>query len=78
LVDFIGSYVAVSIRLGERSWRGLKGLGLTSLSFCGESSKRKLRREVELITRRLSELSNVLDAINIERLVGHVGEDREP
>ena len=31
-----------------------------------------------MITRRLSELSNVLDAIKIERLVRHVREDREP
>ena len=61
----MGSYVTVSTKVRR------------------EFLRRKLKeevekREVELITRRLSELSNVLDAIDIERLVRHVREDRGP
>jgi len=61
----MGSYVTVSTKVRK------------------EFLRRKLKeevekREVELITRRLSELSNVLDAIDIERLVRHVREDRRP
>jgi hypothetical protein len=53
-------------------WRRLGGLRLLS-----EFLRRKLeevvgRREVELNTRRLSELREVLDAIDIERVVRHV------
>jgi hypothetical protein len=51
------------------------------LGLLSEFLRRKLeevveRRELELITRRLSELREVLDAIDIERVVRHVREDR--
>jgi hypothetical protein len=47
-------------------------LGLLS-EFLRRKLKEKVeRREVELITRRLSELREVPDAINIERAVRHV------
>jgi hypothetical protein len=35
------------------------------------------RREVELINRRLDPLKDVLDAIDVERVVRHIREDRE-
>ena len=52
------------------------------MGLLSEFLRRKLeeeveRREVELITRRLSELREVLDAIDIERIMRHISEDRE-
>jgi LytS/YehU family sensor histidine kinase len=56
-----------------------KRLGINISEFLRRRLKEEVeKREVELITRRLSELNNVLDAIDIERLVRHVREDREP
>ena len=37
----------------------------------------KVRRELELIVQKLSELGDVLNAIDIQRVVKHVREDRE-
>jgi len=51
-------------------------LGLLSEFVRRKLEKEVKRREVELITRRLSELREVLDAIDIERIVRHVREDR--
>jgi len=50
-------------------------LGLLS-EFLRRKLKEKVEGEVELITRRLRELREVPDAINIERVVRHVREDR--
>jgi hypothetical protein len=57
-------------------WRRLGDLGLLSEFLRRKLEKEVKRREVELITRRLSELREVLDAIDIERIVRHVREDR--
>jgi hypothetical protein len=46
-------------------------LGLLS-EFLRRKLKEKVEGEVELITRRLSELREVPDAIDIERVVRHV------
>ena len=51
------------------------------MGLLSESLRRKLeeevdRREIELITRRLRELREVPDAIDIERVVRRVMEDR--
>jgi len=51
-------------------------LGLLSEFLRRKLEKEVERREVELITRRLRELSDVLDAIDIERVVRRVMEDR--
>jgi len=51
-------------------------LGLLSEFLRRKLEKEVERREVELITRRLSELREVLDAIDIERVVRRVMEDR--
>jgi LytS/YehU family sensor histidine kinase len=59
-------------------WSKAKRLGINISEFLRRKLEEVERREVKLITRRLSELSDVLDAIDIERLVRHVREDREP
>jgi hypothetical protein len=58
-------------------WRRLGGLGLLSEFLRRKLEEEVERREVELITRRLSELREVLDAIDIERIMRHISEDRE-
>jgi antitoxin CcdA len=79
LVDFIGSYVTVSTKVRREVVERAKRLGINISEFLRRKLKEEVeKREVELITRRLSELSDVLDAINIERLVRHVREDRGP
>ena len=54
-----------------------KRIGINIFEFLRRKLEKEVkRREVELITRRLSELREVLDAIDIERIVRHVREDR--
>jgi hypothetical protein len=48
------------------------GLGLLSEFLWRKLEEVVERREVELISRRLRELGEVLDAIDIERVVRHV------
>jgi hypothetical protein len=43
LVDILGSYVMVSTKVRRGLQRRLEGLGLTYLSFCGGSLRRRLR-----------------------------------
>jgi predicted fused transcriptional regulator/phosphomethylpyrimidine kinase len=73
------SYVTVSTKVRREIVERAKRLGINMYEFLRRKLKEEVeRRELELITRRLSELSDVLDAINIERVVRHVREDREP
>jgi len=75
----MGSYVTVSTKVRREIVERAKRLGINISEFLRRKLKEEVeRRELELITRRLSELSDVLDAINIERVVRHVREDREP
>jgi len=54
-----------------------KRIGINIFEFLRRKLEKEVkRREVELITRRLSELREVLDAIDIERIVRHVRKDR--
>jgi len=76
LVDFIGSYVTVSTKVRREVVERAKRLGINLSEFPRRKLKEKVEGEVELITRRLIELSDVLDAIDIERIVRHVREDR--
>jgi LytS/YehU family sensor histidine kinase len=75
----MGSYVTVSTKVRREIVERAKRLGINISEFLRRKLEEEVeRRELELITRRLSELSDVLDAIDIERLVRHVREDREP
>ena len=63
----------VSTKVRKEVMEKAKRLGINVSKFLRRKLEEKVdRREVELITRRLSELSNVLDAIDIERVVRHV------
>ena len=75
----MGSYVTISTKVRREIVERAKMLGINIFKFLRRKLKEEVeKREVELITRRLSELSDVLDAIDIERLVRHVREDRGP
>jgi len=75
----MGSYVTISTKVRREIVEKAKRLGISISEFLRKKLKEEVeKREVELITRRLSELSDVLDAIDIERLVRHVREDRGP
>ena len=78
-VNILGNYVRVSTKVKRGVVEKAKRLGINISEFLRRKLEEEVeRREIELITRRLSELSDVLDAIDIERLVRHVREDREP
>jgi LytS/YehU family sensor histidine kinase len=70
--------VTVSTKVKREVVEKAKRLGINISEFLRRKLEEEVeRREIELITRRLSELSNVLDAIGIERVMRHVREDRE-
>jgi LytS/YehU family sensor histidine kinase len=73
----LGSYVTVSTKVRREVVEKAKRLGINISEFLRRKLEEVKKREIELITRRLSELSDVLDAIDIERVVRHVREDRE-
>ncbi len=78
MIDILGSYVAVSTKVRKGVVEKAKRLWINVSKFLRRKLEEKVeRREVKLITRRLSELSDVLDAIGIERVVRHVKENRE-
>jgi LytS/YehU family sensor histidine kinase len=63
----------VSTKVKREVVEKAKRLGINISEFLRRKLEEEVdRREVELITRRLSELSDVLDAIDIERVVRHV------
>jgi antitoxin CcdA len=67
------SYVAVSTKVRREVVERAGELGVNIPEFL----RRELEEEVELINRRLDPLKDVLDAIDVERVVRHIGEDRE-
>ena len=70
--------MTVSTKVKREVVEKAKRLGINISEFLRRKLEEEVeRREIELITRRLSELSNVLDAIGIERVMRHVREDRE-
>jgi hypothetical protein len=78
LIDILGSYVAVSTKVRKEIVGKAKKLGINISEFLQRNLKEEVKkREIELITRRLNELGDVLDAIDIERVVRHMREDRE-
>jgi len=72
LIDILGSYVTVSTKVRKEAVEEVRRLGINISEFLRRKLKEKVEGEVELITRRLSELREVPDAIDIERVVRHV------
>jgi LytS/YehU family sensor histidine kinase len=73
LIDNLGSYVTASTKVRKEAVEKAMRLGISISEFLRRKLEKEVkRREVELISRRLSELGEVLDAIDIERVVRHV------
>jgi len=72
LIDILGSYVTVSTKVRKEAVEKAMRLGINISEFLRRKLEEKVEGEVELITRRLSELREVLDAIDIERVARHV------
>jgi len=67
----MGSYVTVSTKVRRDIVERAKRRGINISEFLRRKLKEEVeRREIELITRRLNELGDVLHAIDIERVVG--------
>ena len=63
----------VSTKVRKEVMEKAKRLGINVSKFLRRKLEEKVeRREVELITRRLSELREVPDAIDIERVARHL------
>jgi len=77
-VGIIGSYMTVSTKVRREIVEKARKLGINISEFLRRKIEEEVeRREIELITQRLNELKDFLDAIDIERVVKHVREDRE-
>ena len=72
MIDILGSYVTVSTKVRKEAVEEVRRLGINISEFLRRKLEEKVEGEVELITRRLSELREVLDAIDIERVARHM------
>jgi len=77
-VGTLGSYITVSTKVRREVVERAKSLGINLSEFLRRKIEEEVeRRELELIMLRLDGLKDVLDAIDVERIVRYVREDRE-
>jgi antitoxin CcdA len=74
----VGSYVTVSTKVRREVVEKARMLGISISEFLRMKLEEEVRRrELELIKQRLNSLRDVLEALDVERIAGHVREDRE-
>lgn len=74
----MSSYITVSTKVGRKLVERARRLGINISKFMREKLEEEVRRrELENLKRRLSDMDDVLERINIERIVRSVREDRE-
>jgi antitoxin CcdA len=74
----LGGYVTVSTKVRREVAERARELGINISELLRARLEEEVRRrELELISRRLDALKDVLDAIDIGRVVRHIREDRE-
>jgi post-segregation antitoxin (ccd killing protein) len=74
----MGSYVTVSTKVRREVVERARALGINVSRFLRERLEEEVeRRELELLRRELDNLRDVLEAIDIGRIVKHIREDRE-
>lgn len=74
----MGGYVTVSTKVRREVAERARELGINVSELLRARLEEEVRRrELELISRRLDALKDVLDAIDIGRVVRHIREDRE-
>jgi post-segregation antitoxin (ccd killing protein) len=74
----VGSYVTVSTKVRREVVEKARMLGISISEFLRMKLEEEIkRRELELIKQKLDSLRDVLEAVDVERIVRHVREDRE-
>jgi antitoxin CcdA len=77
-VSVLGSYVTVSTKVRREVVEKARMLGISISEFLRMKLEEEVkRRELELIKQKLDSLGDVLEAVDVERIVRHVREDRE-
>lgn len=72
-----GSYVTVSTKVRREVVERARALGINVSRFLREKLEEEVeRRELELLKRELDSLRDALEALDVERVVKHVREDR--
>jgi len=76
-VGLLGSYITVSTKVRREVVERAKALGINASRFLREKLEEEVeRRELELLKRELNSLRDALEAIDVERIVKDVREDR--
>jgi antitoxin CcdA len=74
----LGSYVTVSTKVRREVVEKARMLGINISEFLRMKLEEEVkRRELELVKQKLDSLGDVLEAVDVERIAGHVREDRE-
>jgi post-segregation antitoxin (ccd killing protein) len=74
----MGSYVTVSVKVRREVIERARTLGIDVSGLLRRALEEEVeRRELERLKQRLEGLKDVLEAIDIERVVRHIREDRE-
>jgi post-segregation antitoxin (ccd killing protein) len=74
----MGSYVTVSVKVRREVVERARMLGIDVSGLLRRALEEEVeKREVERLKQRLEGLKDVLEAIDVERVVRHIREDRE-
>ena len=74
----MGKYVTVSTKVKKELKEEAERLGINISAVLREALEREVKRKrIEEIKKKLDELSDVLELINVNRVVSHIREDRE-
>jgi hypothetical protein len=74
----VGTYVTVSVKVRRDLVERARALGVNVAEVVRRAVEEEVkRRELELIRRRLEDVKDFLDLIDIDRVVKSVREDRE-
>jgi post-segregation antitoxin (ccd killing protein) len=74
----MGSYVTVSVKVRREVVERARMLGIDVSGLLRRVLEEEVeRRELERLKQRLEGLKDVLEAIDVERVVRHIREDRE-
>jgi|UniRef100_A0A7J2U565 post-segregation antitoxin (ccd killing protein) len=74
----MGSYVTVSVKVRRDFVEKAKALGVNISEVVRKAIEEEVRRrELELIRKRLESVKDLLDQVDIDRVVKSIREDRE-
>jgi post-segregation antitoxin (ccd killing protein) len=75
-VAILGSYLTVSTKVWREVAQRARALGINIPQFFREKLKEEVKRsELELLEKELSAMREILDVIDIERVIRHVKEE---